>query len=195
MRTAKINRKTKETEIEIELVLDGKGSGSVDTGVGFLDHMLSLFANRGLFDLKVKAKGDLQIDEHHTVEDVGIALGQAFSKALGDKAGIRRYGFSLTPMDEVLATVAVDISGRGMLTWNAEFKRERVGDLSTELLYDFFDAFARNCGTSLHMRLEYGRNEHHKAEALFKGFGMAMRTACEKDGQREGIPSTKGVIG
>ncbi|MFH1447847.1 MAG: imidazoleglycerol-phosphate dehydratase HisB [Candidatus Micrarchaeota archaeon] len=194
MRNTKMSRKTKETEIEVKLDLDGKGTYSIESGIGFLDHMLSLFASRSMIDLTVKAKGDFQVDEHHTVEDVGIVMGKAFSKALGSRMGIMRYGFFMLPMDEALATVSVDLGGRGMLIWNAEFKREKIGDMSTELLYDFFEAFARNCGATLHIRLEYGRNEHHKAEAIFKGFGMVMRMACEQDLRRKDIPSTKGVI-
>ncbi len=194
MRYSRIKRKTKETEIKAELKLDGKGIYTIKTGIGFMDHMLSIFAARGLFDLEISARGDLDVDEHHTVEDIGIVMGNAFKQALGKKERIMRYGFSILPMDETLVTVTVDISGRGLLVWNAEFNRERIGDLSTELLYDFFDAFARNCGATLHIRVEYGRNEHHKAEAIFKGFGMAMRTACELDPRQKGIPSTKGVI-
>ncbi|MBI5223240.1 imidazoleglycerol-phosphate dehydratase HisB [Candidatus Micrarchaeota archaeon] len=193
-RTAKITRKTKETEIEVELNLDGSGKSDIKIGVGFLEHMLTLFAARGMFDLKVFANGDLDVDDHHTIEDIGICIGQAFSEAIGDKRGIRRYGFWILPMDETLATIALDLSGRSALVWNVQFEREKIGDMSTEMLYDFFDAFSRNAQVNLHMKIEYGRNEHHRAEALFKGWGMAMRMACEIDPRQIGIPSTKGIL-
>ncbi len=192
-RTAKIERKTTETQISIALNVDGTGVYEIATGVGFLDHMLCLFAKQGKFDLKIQAKGDLQIDEHHTVEDVGIALGSTFKQALGDKRGISRYGFFLLPMDEALAQAALDLSGRPCLVLDAEFKRERVGDLSTELVYDFFEAFAQNAGANVNLRVS-GRNEHHKIEALFKAFARALRAACASDEREQGVPSTKGIL-
>ncbi|MCK4327621.1 MAG: imidazoleglycerol-phosphate dehydratase HisB [Candidatus Diapherotrites archaeon] len=187
-----VERNTTETQVEVKLDINGTGERRIDTGVGFLDHMLELFAKQGLFDLEVKATGDLRVDDHHTVEDVGIVLGQAFRKAIGDKIGIGRYGYFVLPMDESLAMCAIDLCGRGSLVFNAEFERERVGDLSTELVYDFFKAFADNCGASVHVKVFYGRNEHHKIEAIFKAFAKAMRMACEIEGG--GIPSTKGML-
>lgn len=195
MRKANIKRKTEETKIRTGLNIDGNGKSDVSTGIGFLDHMLSVFANQGMFGLVVRAKGDLKVDEHHTVEDAGIALGEAFKKALGKKRGIRRYGTGEAPMDEALARVSVDLSERSYLVFNADFSRTRVGDMSTELVEDFFQAFARSSGTTIHVNLLYGRNNHHKIEAVFKGFGLAMRSACEDDKRRKGVPSTKGILG
>lgn len=194
MRTAEVERNTNETQIKVKLSLDGKGAYDIRTGVGFLDHMLCLLAKHGLFDLELGAKGDLEVDEHHTVEDIGIVLGQAFRQALGDKKGITRYGFFILPMDEALAQVAVDLGGRSCLVWDAEFKRKTIGDFPTELAYDFFEAFASNCGANMNIRLLSGRNEHHKMEAIFKAFARAMRMACEPDERSPGIPSTKGVL-
>jgi imidazoleglycerol-phosphate dehydratase / histidinol-phosphatase len=193
-RTAKIIRKTKETQIEISVNLDGTGKYEIDTGLNFLDHMLELFSNQSLIDLKVKAKGDLQVDEHHTVEDVGICLGTAIKKALGDKLGIERYGF-LLPMDETLAQIALDLGGRSYLVLNYQPKREFVGDLPTELLEDFFRAFADNLGCNLHIEIKYGRNEHHKIEAIFKSVGRVLRTACSQNSRTSSdLPSTKGIL-
>ncbi|HID73258.1 TPA: imidazoleglycerol-phosphate dehydratase HisB [Candidatus Micrarchaeota archaeon] len=194
MRNGKIERKTKETEINVEISPDGEGRCAVDSGIGFLDHMLELFSKQGMFDLQAAAKGDLQVDEHHTVEDLGLVIGQALDKALGDRKGINRYGFFLLPMDEALAQVAIDLGGRACLQFDAEFRREKVGGLSTELVYDFFEAFARGCRANVSIRLLSGRNEHHKIEAIFKTFGRALRMACEKDPRQKGVPSTKEVI-
>ena len=195
MRKAEVERKTNETEIKIKLNLDGTEKRKIDTGIGFLNHMLELFAKQGLFDLEIKAIGDLQVDEHHTVEDVGIVLGQAFKKALGEKKGIKRYGFFIVPMDETLALAAVDIGGRSYCVMDIQFNREKVGDLSTELVYDFFEALASNLGANIQIKVFYGRNEHHKIEAVFKTFARAMSMAVEIDPRIKGkIPSTKGVI-
>lgn len=194
MRTAKITRQTKETNIEVELNLDGTGIYKISTGIGFFDHMLELFSKHSLVDLSVKCDGDLRVDEHHTVEDVGIVLGEAILKALGDKKGIYRYGF-LLPMDETLAEVAVDIAGRSFLVWNAEFKREKIGEMPTELFEDFFRAVSDSLGANLHVNLRYGRNEHHMAEAIFKAFAKALRFAVAPDERAEDLlPSTKGKL-
>jgi imidazoleglycerol phosphate dehydratase HisB len=194
-RTAKIERKTNETDIRISLSIDGVGKRVIETPVGFLNHMLDLLAKQGLFDLNIQAKGDTYIDEHHTVEDIGIVLGQVFTKALGDKKGINRYGFFILPMDEVLATVAIDFAGRNSFTFQCEFSRERVGDLSTELIYDFWDAFAQNAKANIFIKIENGRNDHHKIEAIFKAMARAIRMACEFDKRSLlEVPSTKGVL-
>ena len=194
-RNAKVIRKTNETDILVALNIDGNGKREINTPVGFLTHMLDLFAKHGLFDLTIKAKGDTYIDKHHTVEDIGIVLGQAFEQALGDKRGINRYGFFILPMDEVLVTVAVDFAGRFAFNFDCQFKREKVGDLSTELIYDFWDAFAQNAKMNLHIKVENGRNDHHKIEAIFKAVARAVRMACEIDKQvKDEIPSTKGKL-
>lgn len=194
-RKATINRKTSETDISISLNIDGKGIREIDTPVGFLNHMLDLFSKHGLYDLTVKATGDTYIDEHHLVEDVGIVLGEAFNKALGEKRGIKRYGFFILPMDEVLATVAVDLSNRYSFRFDCQFNREKVGDLSTELVYDFWDAFAQNTKMNLQVKVENGRNDHHKIEAIYKAVARALRVACEVDDRSENqIPSTKGKL-
>lgn len=194
-RTGNITRKTSETEIAISLNLDGIGKRSINTPVGFLNHMLDLLAKQGLFDMSIKAKGDMYIDEHHTVEDIGIVLGQSFAQALGDKKGINRYGFFILPMDEALATVAIDFCGRYSFRLDCEFKRDKVGDLSTELIYDFWDAFAQNAKANLIIKVENGRNDHHKAEAIFKAVARAIRLACEIDKRAAlTVPSTKGVL-
>ncbi len=194
-RFSKIFRKTNETEITIVLNIDGVGKRLISTPVGFLNHMLDLFSKQGLFDLDIKAKGDTYIDEHHTVEDIGIVLGQAFLEALGDKKGINRYGFFILPMDEALATVAIDFSGRYSFQLSCEFKREKVGDLSTELIYDFWSAFAQSAKVNLFIKVENGRNDHHKAEAIFKAVAKAIRMACEIDKRASlTISSTKGVL-
>ncbi|MCJ7740128.1 imidazoleglycerol-phosphate dehydratase HisB [Candidatus Microgenomates bacterium] len=194
-RIAEINRKTGETDISIVLNIDGSGKRVIKTPVGFLNHMLDLFAKHGLFDVNIRAAGDIEVDEHHTVEDIGILLGQAFQKALSDKRGINRYGFFILPMDEVLATVAVDFSGRYAFNFNCQFTREKVGDLSTELIYDFWEAFAQNAKINLYIRVENGRNDHHQIEALFKACARAIREACEIDQRVSSeIPSTKGVL-
>lgn len=194
-RNATIKRKTNETDITVDLTIDGTGKRTIDTPVGFLNHMLDLFAKHGLFDLSIKAKGDTHIDEHHTVEDIGIVLGQVFAQALGDKKGINRYGFFILPMDEVAATVAVDFAGRYAFMLDCPFIREKVGDLSTELVYDFWDAFAQNAKANVYVKVENGRNDHHKIEAIFKATARAIRMACEIDARMKGqIPSTKGVL-
>ena len=193
-RTATINRNTRETHIRLELNLDGSGQGSWQTGVGFLDHMLELFARHGAFDLKVEAKGDLQVDQHHTVEDVGICLGQAVKQALGDKKGIRRYGHFTLPMEETLATTAIDLSGRYYLVFQADFDSPKIGDFDTELVEDFWQAFAANSLCNLHILIHYGRNSHHKSEAIFKSAARALRMAAESDPRMTGVPSTKGTL-
>jgi imidazoleglycerol-phosphate dehydratase len=193
-RTATIDRKTRETQIRLELNLDGSGQGSWQTGVGFLDHMLELFARHGAFDLKVEAKGDLQVDQHHTVEDVGICLGQAVKQALGDKKGIRRYGHFTLPMEESLATTAIDLSGRYYLVFQAAFDSPKIGDFDTELVEDFWQAFAANALCNLHILIHYGRNSHHKSEAIFKSAARALRMAVESDPRMTGVPSTKGTL-
>ncbi len=194
-RKAAINRKTNETKITVSLTIDGKGERKINTPVGFLNHMLDLFAKHGQIDVDIKAEGDLHIDDHHTVEDIGITLGAAFSEALGNKMGISRYGFFILPMDEVLATVAIDFSGRYAFSFNCEFNREKVGDLSTELVYDFWDGFAQNAKANIHIKIENGRNDHHKIEAIFKAMARAIKMAVAIDPQQADIiPSTKGVL-
>ena len=194
-RTAKVERNTKETRIAAELNIDGQGRYDVRTGIRFLDHMLESFAKHGGFDLALQADGDLDVDQHHTVEDCGIVLGQAFAAALGDKVGILRSGYFLMPMDESLAAAAVDLSGRPALVYHAPARFRLVGDLQAELLQDFFDGFAVHCGANVHLRVLYGRSSHHRIEALFKCWAKAMRFACAKDPQlRDQLPSTKGVL-
>lgn len=194
-RLTTLQRKTNETNIQISLGIDGVGKRKINTSIGFLDHMLDLFSKQGLFDLDIKATGDIKVDDHHTTEDIGIVLGQAFNKTLTNKKGINRYGFFIIVMDEVLATVAVDFSGRYAFNFNCQFSRERVGDFSTELVYDFWDAFAQNAKINLQIKVENGRNDHHKIEAIFKACARAMRMACEYDPRSiNQIPSTKGVI-
>jgi imidazoleglycerol-phosphate dehydratase len=193
-RTATIDRTTRETQIRLELNLDGTGQGSWKTGVGFFDHMLELFARHGAFDLTVEAKGDLQVDQHHTVEDVGICLGQAVKQALGDKKGIRRYGHFTLPMEETLATTAIDLSGRYYLVFNAEFSSPKIGEFDSELVEDFWQAFAANALCNLHVLVHYGRNSHHVSEAIFKSAARALRMAVEADPRVTGVPSTKGTL-
>ncbi|KKP52899.1 MAG: Imidazoleglycerol-phosphate dehydratase [Candidatus Roizmanbacteria bacterium GW2011_GWA2_33_33] len=194
-RISKIVRKTNETEIAIGLNIDGVGKKLIDSPIGFLNHMLDLFAKQGLFDLNIKATGDMFIDEHHTVEDIGIVLGKAFKEAVGDKKGINRYGFFILSMDEALATVAVDFAGRYAFTFDCDFVREKIGDLSTELIYDFWSAFAQSAKVNLFIKVENGRNDHHKAEAIFKAVAKAIRMACEIDRRASlTVPSTKGVL-
>ncbi|MCF3944595.1 imidazoleglycerol-phosphate dehydratase HisB [Oceanobacillus alkalisoli] len=194
MRTFKISRDTSETKINLELNIDGKGKSEIDSGIGFFDHMLTAMTKHGLFDLKVKCDGDLEVDQHHTVEDIGITLGQAFREALGTKEGITRYATVTSPMDEALATVALDISNRSFLVYNVEGLKDKVGNFDTELVEEFFQAFASNSGITLHINLAYGRNSHHIIEAIFKGFGRALDQATLKNARIEGIPSTKGVL-
>lgn len=189
-----IKRKTTETDVAVTVFLEGSGKYQINTGINFLNHMLELFSKHSLIDLKIEAKGDIKVDQHHTVEDVGICLGQALKKALGNRKGIQRYGF-LLPMDESLAQVAIDLGGRSYLVWNVEFKREKIGDMPTELFEDFFKALADNLGANIHINLKYGRNEHHKAEAVFKAFARAMRFAVSKDRRmKDLLPSTKGIF-
>ena len=193
MRTAEITRKTAETDISLSLNLDGTGKSSVNTGCGFLDHMLTLFAAHGRFDLTVVCRGDTQVDDHHSVEDIGICLGQAFSMALGDKRGITRYGSFLLPMDEALILTAVDISGRSCLCFGLEIPTEKIGTFDTELVEEFFLAFTRCCPMSLHFKQLAGRNSHHIVEGAFKSAARALKAAVALDGTQE-IPSTKGVL-
>jgi imidazoleglycerol-phosphate dehydratase len=194
MRKAHIERETGETQISVQLDLDGSGQWTIDTGVGFFDHMLSHVAAHGLIDLAVQASGDLEVDAHHTVEDVGIALGMALREALGDRKGIVRYGQSLLPMDEALALVALDFSNRGLFVGEMPFTAPRVGQFDTELVAEFLRACAHNAGMTLHVRLLCGENTHHQIEAVFKGLGRALRQAVSRDTRRESVPSTKGVL-
>jgi len=194
-RAATITRTTSETDITLSLDLDGSGTADIATGIGFLDHMLTALAKHGMFDLTVRAKGDLHIDFHHTTEDVGIVLGQAFAKALGDKRGIRRFGHGVVPMDEALVDAAVDISGRPYLAWNVTFQRPKIGEMDTELFEEFFRALAFNALVTLHVTMRAGVNAHHVAEAAFKATARALRAACEMDPRAAGaIPSTKGSL-
>jgi imidazoleglycerol-phosphate dehydratase len=195
MRRARIHRKTNETEIRVALTIEGRGRGTIATGIRFLDHMLELVARHGAFDLDVKATGDLDVDQHHTVEDVGIALGEAFAQALADKHGIWRAGYFVMPMDETLGVVAVDFSGRTAAVIETKVRARLVGDLQSELVADFFDGFARGARANVHAKVLYGRSSHHKIEALFKAFGRALRVACSKDPQLgRMLPSTKGLL-
>ena len=194
-RVAGVGRVTKETDISLEIDLDGKGVADIDTGIGFFDHMLNGFARHGRFDLKVRCKGDIEVDAHHSVEDVGIALGEAVKNALGDKKGITRYGFASIPMDEALAQCSIDISGRGFLVYRCDFAYGMCGSMDTQMAEEFFRAVANNAGITLHLDCPYGVNDHHKMEALFKAFGRALRQAVSIDPDLEGeVPSTKGVL-
>jgi imidazoleglycerol-phosphate dehydratase len=196
MRKASVKRKTKETDIEVAVDLDGTGASSISTGVGFFDHMLDLLARHSRIDLIIKAKGDLHIDQHHTTEDVGIALGQAVKQALGDMKGITRYASVHMPMDETLTRVALDISGRPFLVFKAEFGRAKIGEFDTELVQEWFQAFAMNAGVTLHLETLYGSNDHHIAESCFKGLARALRAAVAIDPHAANeIPSTKGSLG
>ena len=193
-RSAKVERKTKETEISVELDLDGKGNPEVQTGIPFLNHMIEIFTRHGLFDLKVKARGDVEVDYHHTVEDVGLALGQAFKQALGDKQGIRRFGEASVPLDETLARVVVDLSGRPYLAYNVKIRSGRVGDFDTDLPHEFFQAFANQLGMNLHINVTQGENPHHIIEACFKALARAMEGATRIDPRIQGVLSTKGSL-
>lgn len=193
-RKAEIKRKTKETDIALVLEIDGDGKSDVATGVGFLDHMLDLLARHSLMDLTIKAFGDTQVDAHHTVEDVGIVLGQALKEALGERKGIRRFGDCAAPMDDSLAQVALDLSGRGALVFNAAFPSDKAGEFDLELVEEFFRAFAHNAGMNLHINVPYGRNSHHVAEAIFKALAKALDQAVQLDPRIKGVPSTKGVL-
>ena len=195
MRRAVIDRRTTETQIKLGIVLDGKGRYTVRTGIRFLDHMLELFARHGAFDLTVDARGDLDVDQHHTVEDLGIALGEAVSTALGDRKGINRAGYFVMPMDETLAVAAIDLGGRAHTAVDLAVSVVRVGDLQTELVHDFFEGFARSARANVHVKVLYGRSSHHKIEAVFKAFARALRVACSKDKQlARALPSTKGLL-
>jgi imidazoleglycerol-phosphate dehydratase len=193
-RTATIKRQTAETNIQLTLELDGTGRADVETGVGFLDHMLTLLAKHAVIDLTVRAAGDLQVDQHHTVEDVGICIGQALKEALANKAGIRRYGHFTLPMDETLATVAIDLGGRFALVFRADFPAAKIGDFDTELVEEFWRAVAANALANLHVLVHYGHNSHHISEAIFKSAARALRMAIEADPRMSGVPSTKGTL-
>jgi imidazoleglycerol-phosphate dehydratase len=195
MRRAAIKRATSETRINLRLVLDGKGRYEVDSGIRFLDHMLELFARHGGFDLKLAAQGDLDVDQHHTVEDIGIALGEAVSTALGNRRGINRAGYFVMPMDETLAVAAIDLSGRIHTVVDLQLKVERVGDLQAELVTDFFEGFAQGARANVHVKVLYGRSSHHHVEAVFKAFARALRVACARDRRlARMLPSTKGLL-
>ena len=195
-RTAQVTRKTNETKISVTLTIDGTGQADVDTGIGFLDHMLEQLARHSLFDLTLKAEGDLHIDAHHTTEDTGWAIGDALSKALGDRAGIYRYSSCHLPMDECLSSVALDVSGRPFLVWHVDLPSETLGSMETELFREWFQAFAMGAGLTLHVKNEYGVNTHHIVESCYKALARALRQACEIDPRSGGrIPSTKGVLG
>jgi imidazoleglycerol-phosphate dehydratase len=195
MRSASVSRRTAETDVAVSIALDGTGKAEISTGVGFLDHMLELFARHGLFDLTVKVTGDLHVDQHHTTEDTGIALGQAILQALGDKKGISRYADIHCPMDETLTRVALDISGRPFLVFRTAFPTEKIGVFDTELVREFYQAFAINAGLTLHVETLYGENSHHIAESCFKGLARALRQAVALDPREEGrVPSTKGTL-
>ncbi len=194
MRTASIKRSTKETEIDLTLNLDGSGISTIDTGIGFFDHMLTLFAKHGLFDLSVIVKGDLEVDSHHTIEDVGIVLGQAISEALGDKRGIVRYGSMLLPMDETLVLCALDCSGRPFLSFEGEFSVDSLGMYDTEMVEEFFRAVCTSGGINMHLQLLKGKNNHHKIEAMHKAFARSLDMATQFDSRVLGVPSTKGVL-
>ena len=194
MRTARIERTTKETQVTLDLTLDGNGAVEAATGIGFLDHMLTLFAGHGLFDLTVQANGDLEIDEHHTAEDVCICLGRAIDEALGDRSGIVRTGHAYVPMDETLARVVVDLGGRPYCIFDAEFATPKLGDLSTDLLFHLFESIAIHGRMNLHAAVLYGRNDHHKVEGLFKALARALDAATRVDSRRSGVPSTKGTL-
>jgi imidazoleglycerol-phosphate dehydratase len=195
MRKAQLNRHTTETQIDLALTIEGSGKYQVSTGIRFFDHMLELFTRHGGFDLKLTCKGDLDVDQHHTVEDVGIALGEAFDRALGDKKGINRAGYFLMPMDETLGIAAIDLSGRTAVVVDSKVRTRLVGDLQSELVYDFFDGFARGARANVHLKTMYGRSSHHKIEALFKAFARALRVACARDKRlAKMLPSTKGLL-
>ena len=193
-RKASIDRKTKETQIHVSIDLDGEGKGDIDTGVPFLDHMLELFAKHGFFDLKVTCKGDLEIDAHHTIEDIGLVMGNAIKEALGDKKGIRRYGFFVLPMDETLSRVALDLSGRPCLIYNVDTPMDNINGTSVRLFNEFFQALTNTLGVNLHIDLIRGEETHHILESIFKGFAKALDNAVQYDPREKGVPSTKGVL-
>ena len=194
MRESAIDRKTFETDINLKLNIDGTGKSVIDTGIGFLDHMLTLFAKHGRFDMELTCKGDTYVDFHHSAEDIGIVIGKAFREALGDMRGICRYADIMLPMDETLVLAAVDISGRSYLVFDAEFTSQKIGDFDTELVKEFFEAFASNAGITLHIKKIHGGNSHHIAEAMFKAFGKALDEACTKDERIKSVLSTKGTL-
>lgn len=194
MRQHHIKRSTAETKIDVDFLIDGEGKGDIKTGVGFLDHMLVLFTNHGLFDVKVNCNGDTEVDDHHTTEDIGIALGQTFHKAIGDKAGITRYASVSIPMDEALATVHIDISGRSHLVYRVDGLKDKVGTFDTELVQEFFQGFVNHARVTLHINVEYGTNTHHMIEAIFKAFARALDQASSLNPRIKGIPSTKGLL-
>ena len=194
IRKAKISRTTKETDIRVDLTLDGSGSHRISTSIPFLDHMLSLLSAHGLFDLKIRAGGDTEVDNHHTVEDIGICLGSALKQALGKKEGIGRYGSAFVPMDESLASVHVDLSGRPCLVYHLPLRRRKIGDFDTELVREFLQALVNNAAMTLHARVPYGSNGHHMVESLFKALGRALRQAVSRDERVKGVPSTKGKL-
>ncbi|MGB1086268.1 MAG: imidazoleglycerol-phosphate dehydratase HisB [Methylophilaceae bacterium] len=193
-RIAKVSRKTLETNISVEINIDGSGKSILNSGIGFLDHMLDQISRHGLFDLTIEAKGDLHIDAHHTVEDIGITLGQAFAKAMGDRIGIRRYAHAYVPLDEALSRVVIDISGRPGLVFDAQFTRARVGEFDVDLIHEFFQGFVNHANVTLHIDNIKGENSHHQAETIFKAFGRALRVAVEIDERVKGTPSTKGSL-
>jgi imidazoleglycerol-phosphate dehydratase len=193
-RTAKVSRKTSETSINVKINIDGSGKANLNSSIGFLDHMLDQIARHGLFDLNVEAQGDLHIDAHHTVEDIGISLGQAFTKALGERTGIRRYGHAYVPLDEALSRVVLDISGRPGLEFSAQFSRARIGEFDVDLIHEFFQGFVNHANITLHVDNLKGENAHHQAETIFKAFGRALRVAVELDDRVQGTPSTKGML-
>lgn len=194
MRSKSISRQTAETKIKLDFAIDGSGEADIQTGVGFFDHMLTLFTKHGRFDLKVDCDGDTEVDQHHSVEDIGIVLGQAFYDSIGTKEGIERYATVSTPMDEALSTVSLDISGRSFLVFNVDGMKDKVGDFDTELVEEFFLAFTNNAKINLHINLQYGKNTHHIIESIFKGFGRALRVASTINPDVKGVPSTKGVL-
>jgi imidazoleglycerol-phosphate dehydratase len=193
-RRAVVQRATKETQIDLALNLDGTGQVDIDTGVGFFDHMLHHVGRHGLFDLRIKARGDLHVDDHHTVEDVGICFGEAIARSIGDKRGIRRYGFFALPMEEALAQVAVDLSGRAAIVYHARYGGPKIGDFDVQLAEEFLRALALNAKMNLHVNVAYGTNDHHVAEAIFKALGKALRMAVEMDPRETSVPSTKGIL-
>ncbi|MUK89795.1 imidazoleglycerol-phosphate dehydratase HisB [Ornithinibacillus sp. L9] len=194
MRSYSASRKTTETNISLDFSIDGNGNATIETGVGFFDHMLILFTRHGLFDLTISCQGDLDVDQHHTVEDIGIVLGQAFAKSIGNKEGINRYATINTPMDEALSSVTIDISGRPYLVFHVEGMKDKIGNFDTELVEEFFRAFVNQANITLHINLEYGKNSHHIVESIFKGFGRALDEASKKNPRIQGIPSTKGIL-
>ncbi|SES98431.1 imidazoleglycerol-phosphate dehydratase [Oceanobacillus limi] len=194
MRSFSTSRKTSETDIQLQFTIDGTGDANVQTGVGFFDHMLILFTKHGLFDLNLSCQGDLEVDEHHTVEDIGIALGTAFRESIGNKEGINRYATVKTPMDEALSSLTIDISGRPFLVFNVDGLKDKIGNFDSELVEEFFHAFVNQANITLHINLEYGRNSHHIVESIFKGFGRCLDEASRKNARIQGIPSTKGVL-